>query len=328
MARILTYLLSLVLLAWSAVLVPMPFVEFAPGSARDVTDLVQIEGVDTTPIDGELKLLTINVFSNPSLAETVQAWLAPSRDLEFRQNVIPEGIDRREYFRLQQQQFSQAFEVAAAVGLRQAGYEVTITSRPVVFSVLPGGPADGVLEAGDKILEVEGQEVESAETMIEMLRGLEMGDTVRLRVKRGEEEIDVEIEAGRVAGLDRPGVGILVETIASDIELPVDVTLGDSNIGGPSAGMMIAVTVYDLVSEDDLADGRVVAGTGTVSASGDVGPIGGIQEKVFAAADIGADLMLVPESQLVEARAVAPPGLPIVGVATIDEAIAALRDGP
>ena len=121
-----------------------------------------------------------------------------------------------------------------------------------------------------------------------------------------------------------PGLGIFIETVADRLELPFDLDLAETRIGGPSAGMMIALTVYDLLAEEDLIAGRVIHGTGSVDAEGRIGPVGGVPEKMRAASE--ADLVLVPGLLLDEALAAAPEGLEVVGVDTFDEALEALRE--
>lgn len=325
MIRALFYGVSAAIVALAAVVVPMPFVEFAPGGATPIPPLLEIEGTETYPVDGQLSLLTVRL-AQPSLVESIAAWASPDRELQRRGTVIPPGVDSSQFFRLQQRQFERAFELAAAVGLEAAGFEVDVSDAPVVFSVLPEGPAGGVLEAGDVILSIRGEPIASAERLIERLSDVEPGEEIDLRVRRGEDELDVTVTAGPVPGLDRPaGLGILVETVAGDIELPFPVELGDTDIGGPSAGLMTALTVYDLVTEEDLARGRTIAGTGEIDANGTVGAIGGIEEKVVAAERAGADVIVVPASQESEIGSV-PDSLELVPVATFEDALEALRE--
>lgn len=315
---------SFVVVALAAVLVPMPLVEASPGGVTEIAPLVEVDA-ETTALTGETGLLTVRV-DQPSIAETVRAWIDDERALRPRDEVIPPTLDQRTYQTLQQGEFRRTFRLAAAVGLRAAGYEVGITTAPQVAGVLPGGPADGHLRIGDVILGLDGEPVDSADELVQMSRGASVGDPLVLDVRRDGTEVEVTVRADRVPGLDHPGIGITLQTLAEDIELPVDVELVDQRgIGGPSAGLMIAVTVYDLLAEEDLLAGRRVVGTGTVDGDGTVGRIGSIREKTWTAAADGADLMLVPRSQADEARRAAAGRIEVAGVATVAEALDALR---
>ncbi|MFP5308869.1 MAG: PDZ domain-containing protein [Actinomycetes bacterium] len=316
------HLVSAGIVLLAALLVPMPLVAFAPGGADDVAELVTID-TETTELSGTYDLLTIRLLQ-PSLVGTVQALLSPDRELQLRQAVIPDDVDEEDYFRLQQQQFGRAFRTAVAVGASHAGLDVRLQTRPIVLNVLSGGPASGRLEPGDLVLEADGTAVFDADELIATLSMLSPGDRVELVVDRGGEQLDVTVTAQRIPQLDRAGLGIVLETTANDVELPFEAELADTTIGGPSAGMMIALTVFDLLSEVDLAAGRHVAGTGTIDADGNVGPIGGVVEKVAAAETAGADILLVPAAQLEAAQAAAPAGLRVIGVATLADAIDAL----
>lgn len=325
MIRRLGYALSGLVLAMAAIVVPLPLIELAPGTSTAVPPIVHVDTA-TTPINGSIELLTIRVRA-PSLVDAVQAWVSPTRELDWRDRVIPTGVDETEYFRIQRQQFERSFRVAVAMGLRAAGEPARITTRPIVFSVLEGGPSDGVLQAGDILLEAAGTPVSDGDALVTALQDLAVGDAVELTIERGDRRERVSVTAGRVPGLDRPaGIGVAIETIANDVELPFDVELDEgSGIGGPSAGLLFALTVYDLVSEEDLAAGRVIAGTGTLDAAGRVGPVGGIAEKVAAAEAAGADVLLVPATQADTARAAVRGDLELIPVSTLEEALAALR---
>lgn len=327
MTRRIAYTVSVVVVVVAALIVPLPLVELAPGTTTSVEPLVALRTDDTTPIEGRYELLTVLVRT-PTFVDTVGAWLSPTRELDRRDQMIPTGIDERDYFRLQRQQFERSFRIAVAVGLRAAGHPVEVTTRPLVFSVLPGGPSGGVLAPGDLVTAVEGVEVTSGADLVALLENLQPGDDVTLTIERGDQPETVTVTAGRIAGLDRAaGIGITIETIANDVELPFDVGLDEhSGIGGPSAGLLFALAVYDLVNEEDLAAGRVIAGTGTVDVDGRIGAVGGIIEKVAAAELARADVLLVPASQVRTAEDAAGGDLRVVGVGTFAEALEALRD--
>jgi PDZ domain-containing protein len=117
------------------------------------------------------------------------------------------------------------------------------------------------------------------------------------------------------------GVSVLEQPFA-----PFDVDIQVEDVGGPSAGLMLTLGILDLVGDEDLTGGALVAGTGTIDLEGEVGPIGGIPLKMVAAREIGADLFLVPAGNCDEALAAADPGFPLARVATLDDALAALAD--
>ena len=318
------YLASLLVVVWAALTVPMPLIEYAPGGAYSVPKMVHVANHPTTEIDGDLRLLTVSVLQ-PSLTESVQAWLSPLRTLQPRANVIPSGVDRNAYFEAERRQFARSFEVAAAVGLRQAGFDVSVDTAALVAGVMPGGPSDGVLQTGDIIRQVDGSKVADGDALVAAVSGARDGQRFTLTVERGSDTLNVTVAAGQVAQMDHPGLGILVETIANDIKLPFPVTMEHTQIGGPSAGMMIALTTYDLVSDVDLAAGRTIAGTGTLDLEGRVGPIGGIEEKVVSAERAGASIFLAPASQADAARKAADGRIQVIGVSTIEDAITSLR---
>lgn len=318
------FVASVAVVVAAALLVPMPLVETAPGLVADVEPLLTVEG-PVTEVDGRLGLLAVRV-DQPSMVETLRAVVDDRRTLRDRDEVIPGPLDQRTYVELQQQSFRRAFRVAAAAGLRAAGQDVGIRTAPQVIGVQPGGPADGRLRIGDVIRRFDDHPVDTIDDLQDRARQASVGDRLTLQVERADALVDVVVRAARVPGLEHPGMGISLQTLEEDVDLPVPVELVDQrDIGGPSAGLMIAVTVYDLVADEDLARGRTVVGTGTVDGQGVVGRIGSIREKALTAVAAGADVMLAPASQAAEARAVAGDDLTVVGVRTVEDALAALR---
>ncbi|HEX9889741.1 MAG TPA: PDZ domain-containing protein [Nitriliruptorales bacterium] len=325
MRRIL-YALSAITIVGAGFAVPMPVVEIAPGDAPPIAPLIEIQGQSITEVTGSLHLLTVNL-KPPSLAEVVRARLDDRRSLTRIENVIPEGVDRDVYFEEQRRVFELSFDVAAAMGARLAGFEVDVRTAPVVAEVIRGGPSQGILEPGDVVVSIDGVQVDTGQQLADATGTFEMGATIPLTIERAGQPMQVQVQAGQTAQMNRPGLGVTVagDTLL-DVDLPFVVDLGPTRIGGPSAGMMIALTVYDLLADEDLADGRIIAGTGTIRLDGTIGSISGIPGKVAAAERIHADIMLVPGLLVDEAEAALTTDMRIIGVATIDDALAALRD--
>jgi PDZ domain-containing protein len=322
----------LFLWAWGVILaavliVPLPLVAIEPGGALPVPPRVTL-GVPVQPVHGQLLLTTVRL-AEPSLVGAVAGWLDDKTDLAPRQAVIPPGVDEREYLAAQERVFRESAQVAAAVGLRRAGYPVEVSGGGVrVSAVIPGSPAAGRLREGDVITAVDGRPVRLASDVVEATSRAKAGDQVTIEVKRGDETHMFTIKLERVSELGRPGLGVALSTLGFDVKLPFPVEVDHGNIGGPSAGLMLALTVYDLVDPVDLAGGRTIAGTGTIDISGRVGPVGGVAQKVAAAKEAGATMFLAPAAEARQARKAAGTRLKVTSVQTMDDAVAALTAGP
>ncbi len=327
MGRRLFYGLSWLLVAAAFFTVPMPFFTLAPGSAIEVVELLEVDG-PVTDLQGGSALLAVNIAS-PSLFTLIGARLDDEIEIANRERILPAGVDDRTYFDDQASVFTDALTVSAAVAMQAAGLDVEIDSLPQVVQVVPGSPAGGILEAGDLVTEVNGVAVATADELVVEARKLGDGDVASLAILRGEVAMVVEVTVAPVAGMTRPGLGITIDTTPRDVTLPIDVRLKEGvKIGGPSAGLMFAITIFDLVAEEDLLGGRRVAGTGTLELDGRVGRIGSIQQKVFAAQEEGYTIFLAPASQAAEAQAVANDRMLIIPVETFQDALAALRAAP
>ncbi len=314
-----------VVLALLALVVPLPLFVLAPGSAVSVGQRVEL-GRSPDPLSGEFLLTTVRIFQ-PSVVGVVQAWVDDSRDVLSREEVVPPGVGDAEFSEAQRALFRESSEVAAAVGLRAAGADVTIDGEGAqVAAVQPGSPADGALQEGDVVTGVDGEPVALASDLVAILGSRTAGDEVTLAVRREGFERDIPVRLGTIEGIDQPALGVAVTTVDLDVALPFPVEVDQGRIGGPSAGLLIALTVYDLADPGDLAAGRRIAGTGTIELDGEVGEVGGVDAKVVAAREAGASVFLVPEAELDLARETAGDDLEVIPVATLDEAIAALGE--
>ena len=326
---------SIAIVAVAALTVPMPFVEYRPGGATPIEPLVAIEGADTTALDGETALLTVRL-TRPSSVQLVAARLDPDRQLLPTARIYPQGVDRQVHLARERERFDRQFDVAAAVGAAAAGVPLKIVTAVVILEVDTNGPAAGLLAPGDVVLSVDGDPVTSGAALAERVRTSPAGVPLTLRIVHGDVERDQRITpqppagadgdgVGDVAG-DPPRIGVIVQTAVDDLVLPIDITLTpDVRIGGPSAGLMVGLTVFDLLTEEDLLRGRRVAGTGTLDVDGVVGGVGGVPEKTLAAIEAGYDVLLVPAADAAAPQRLASGRITVIGVTTLDEAIDRLR---
>ena len=180
-------------------------------------------------------------------------------------------------------------------------------------------PADGRLFPGDQILRIAGERVDSRREASRLIDAVPADEPIEFRVQAEGDVNDVRVTRGPCAGVDEPVIGILLVD-----SFPFGITIESGDVGGPSAGLMWAVGLYDLLTPGDLTRGRTIAGTGAIDLDGKVGPIGGILDKVVAARDANAKVMLVPRDNFDELRDVDTGDLTLIPVSTFDEAVKAL----
>jgi len=314
-------LIAALIVAAAGLLYTPPYVVIAPGKSFDVTDGIHIQGTPAGEVNGRYLLTSVSV-QQPTGLQLALA-VMQSRDIVPLNALVPPGADQEQYFEGQRSLFSETRSIAAAAAARAAGLEVGLRGTGArVVGVLEGSPAEEVLRAGDVITVIDGRPVRLADEIGRAIRARPSGTQFVLTVERGGRSMDVEIRsrAGIIEG--RPGIGITVDTRDFRIDLPFRVRFDDLEIGGPSAGITYALAVYDLLVDDDIAAGRDIASTGAIDLEGRVGPVGGVEEKAVAAERAGADLFLVPEEEVEQARG---SGLPVQGIANLMEAIDFLR---
>ncbi len=307
-------------------LLPSPYVVEAPGptfdtlGATDAGPLITIDGAETYPTEGELRLLTVSLLGNPqrplTWIDVAEAYLDPSDSIIPMAAAFPPDLSveqSNEAGRIEMQN-SQSAAVAAA--LLHEDFEVESDVR--IAGVIPGSPAEGLLEEGDRILRVNGEAVYDVFSIRASIAAVD-GPTT-LEIQRGDEVLSVEVTPAVEDG--QKIVGIYP---SNEFVFPFDVDIQLPNVGGPSAGMMFALGVVDELTPGAMTAGTRWAGTGTIAALGDVGPIGGIVQKMHGAVDAGATHFLAPVENCGEVAGHVPDGLTVFAVDTLDDAVAAVE---
>ena len=218
-------------------------------------------------------------------------------------------------------------DVAAYVALDHLGYDVSIEgSGAVVVQVVEGSPADGVLETGDTIVAIDGETVELTEQVAEIVGSRAPGDTIVMTIEDSD-GVTRDVEVTLAAREDDPDAGFLgVATVTRDLDfnLPIDVEIDSGNVGGPSAGLAFTLAILDVLTPGDLTGGDLVAVTGTIGPDSTVGAVGGVAQKVVAAAEAGAEVFIVPRSELEQATG-AGADIRVEAVDDLDDALERAR---
>ncbi|MGU3644776.1 PDZ domain-containing protein [Microbacterium sp. C23T] len=287
--------------------------------------LISVEGAETYPTDGSLDLLTVQVQGNrehtPSWFELAMAWFDPSRAVMPIDAIFPEDQTTEQRNEESAQMMVDSQHEATAAALTELGYDVGGTLS--VYSVIDGAAAEGILEQGDLILEANGEELTDVSTLRSVINEGE-GAPVELLIERDGEQQTVEVTPKETTDDAGKTTWILGVNLTTDYDFPIDVTIQLNNVGGPSAGMMFALGIIDTLTPGELNGGQQVAGTGTITADGEVGPIGGIRQKMWGALDAGAQWFLAPEANCDEVVGHIPGDLRVFSVEDLDDALAVL----
>lgn len=321
------FLLFLVLASLLAQFVPLPFVILRPGPAVDIigkpedgAPVVTVAGAKTYPTSGSLFFTTVAQYGGPgrrpSAWDVGAAMLDPHAELLRESVVYPPQVTQQQVRDENTAAMADSQQEAVAVALRELGRPVT--EKAVVAQVLPDSPATGRIEKGDVITAVDGTKVTHAPEITQLIQ--KSTGPVTLSLTRGSTQQAVTLTP--VVREKRRVVGVLVQPTFS---FGVDVAIHAGDVGGPSAGMMFGLGVYDTLTPGALTGGQRIAGTGTLDSEGDVGPIGGIAQKMQGAKESGAGYFLAPKDNCGEVVGHVPNGLVVTPVSTFDQALTAVE---
>lgn len=309
-------------------LMPVPYVIERPGPAIDVLgeyedeQILEIHGAETHPTEGALMMTTVSVDGGPGYrvtpVEVVAAWFDRSKLVLPREAVFPDGQTREQTVLRNSAAMSTSQQGAVAVALDELG--IAYRDEVIIAGVLEDGAAAGTLEAGDVVVSVGGRTAADVQGFQALIRAAPAGEPVPMTVRRGGEELDVEVPSEDVDGAARLGV-----VLSAGFEFPMDIDITVGTIGGPSAGMIFSLSVYDELTPGALTGGHRIAGTGTIAADGTVGPIGGIRQKMVGAVDSDAEYFLAPGANCDEVVGFEPDGLEVVAVPDFEGALSAVE---
>lgn len=323
-------------IALVSMLVEIPYVALGPGPTYDT--LGTTGGVPVVKISdkrnsnrttGELRLTTVSVTDEITLLGGLGMWISGRYALAPRELYYPPGESDEDVKQKNVKQFQDSqstAETAALQYLREndEAWADKIDMEVVIKEITTGSPADGLLDAGDQLLTVNGKKVTDAASVRAALEDTRPGDDIQVTyLREGAKAKTGDVTLGKADDGREQGFMGLVAADMADAGFDIDIELTD--VGGPSAGLIFSLAIVDRLTRQDLTDGQLVAGTGEISPDGTVGQIGGIGFKLLAAQEDGARIFLVPAQNCAEALAEQPDGLRLVKVGTLADAVSALR---
>jgi len=312
-------LVGLLVVASIASWVRLPYYAIGPGPAREVEPLIHVEGPHVYASAGKLVMTTIS-FRQVTGVLALLTWLDPHRSLVDQDVLFPSGeTQAQEQQRSLSEMDTSKLDAAYVVLQRTTDYPKEHGSGALIEGIQPGCPAEGRLYAGDLVTAIDGTPIDTVAQAQHALDGIPTDAVATFTVTAAGETHEIRVTRGSCVPGHDPLFGISMIP-----NFPFRIRIESGDVGGPSAGLMWSLGLDDLLTPGDLVDGKVVAGTGTIDLRGNVGPIGGIGDKVVAAQSVGADVFLCPQGNLAGARAASDGSMRIVPVRTFHDALDAL----
>lgn len=306
-------------LALVAAYVPIPiFWRQVPGLVEDVEDLVTIEGATDYASEGSLYLTTVSFDDSVTFVDWVLAGFDDESVVVMKDDITGGGSEEQ-LLKEARAQMIQSKADARNVALAELGL---LRAAVRIQRIASDSPAEGELKVGDLVLSIDGAPVYTACDVRSHVSQLEVGDDVTVMVRRDGKELRAQMTT-EALDPDQPDVamvGVVMEEgdpVAPDAP---QVTIDTGEIGGPSAGLIFSLAIYDRLTPDDITHGRQIAGTGVIACDGSVQPIGGIEQKIVAAEREGAEIFLAPADNFAAAEKVAG-DIEVVSIADFDDAV-------
>ena len=308
-----------------SVLVPVPYVILGPGPTLNTLGndssghpLISISGHPSYSTTGHLNMVTVSYQgcqgNQFNIFTALVAWLNPHEAVVPENEICPAGQTQQQTQEQDTQQMTSSQQTATAAALTEL--HIPYSTEVVVVQAEKGFPAAGVLQAGDVITAVDGKPVTSQTGLTRLISAHPAGSTLTVTISRSGQTKQVQVGTRQSGG--HPVMGV---EITEQYKFPFQVKISVGDIGGPSAGMMFALGIIDKLTHDNLTGGKFIAGTGEITASGQVQAIGGIQQKMVGARQAGATTFLTPASNCADTKGAVPAGLRLVKVSTLTQAV-------
>jgi Lon-like protease len=318
-----------VLLGTLIALAPARYAILSPGPATNALGssqgqrLIQVTGHPTYPTSGALDFTTVRIYGGPcthvNLFLAVKGWLSGSDAVIPEELEFPKGQTSKQIDEQNAQDMTTSQQDAAAAALREMG--ITVPETITVTGLTVSAPAAKVIKVGDVVTSVDGTVLSSGAQLHDVIEAHKPGDVLTIGLVRDKKPITIKARTTKDG--DRTLLGI---TPGITFKMPFDVKIDTHDVGGPSAGTMFALAVYDTLTPGNLTGGKRIAGTGTIDPSdGAVGEIGGIAQKMIGAKQDGAQWFLAPDSNCSDVRGHVPDGLHVVKISTLHQARLAVQ---
>ena len=317
--------------------VPINVVIEAPGPTWNVLDngssssqdVLKVSGTETYPTQGALRMTTVSVSGCPgypvTTADLIAAWFSADKRIVDRNEVCPQDQSAEQVEETGKAQMTASQDSAVIAALVETGkagamhLTVTeVTEQQTSTEIQAGDVLETITPEGGQTTTIT-----SFSQLRELMTTIAEGTRVTLGVRRGEQQASAALTT--IAPQEGTTGSLLGLSLRISVDSQVEATFSRSDVGGPSAGMMFALGVVDEITPGALTGGKDISGTGTIDMTGQVGPIGGIQQKMAGAREAGSTFFLAPTSNCEEVKGHEPKGMQVFAVSTLHEAVTATQ---
>lgn len=337
-------------LALMVTVVPTGFLLESPGPAFDLQADLEVEGAQTYSSQGEFLLTSVSIQESNLLTSALSLF-SDGFDLIKVRDYLGEELDSEEQDIVDTVITYVSQDTATVAGLREVGIPVEVRGMGALVVAVAGGyPAQGAVEPGEVIVAVNGEPVTGGESLNALINAAPEGESVTLTLRKLDaEKLKESADESSNSAATRPDLALLLLEEEREVELiPVyepalerriiGVSIRDyftysaapkvswdlETVSGPSAGLMMTLSLVNALTPEDLTAGEKVAGTGEITLEGDVGPIGGLPMKILAAEGEGAEVFLYPADNQEDLAEVST-DMELHAVSTLQEAVDYLR---
>ena len=300
---------------------PLPYYIDAPGGLTKLNNKVII---NNKKIDGSYNLTYVSEYK-ASIPLLLFSLINKDYDIYKKEDIVLDNETDKEYYERDRLYLEESISNAVISAYKLANKDVKISNNYLyVGYILDDSNTD--LLVGDSIISIDGVKVSTKEEINKLLSKKKSKDKINIKVIHDSKEYNryayLKEKKGKIL------IGIIpIEVFDYKTDPKVKIKSSKSESGG-SGGLMLSLTIYDLLVKENLSHGRTIAGTGTIDRYGNVGEIGGVKYKIKGAVKDKADIFFVPKDNYKEAKKIVDKNkykLKLVKVNTLKEAIEYLK---